>query len=129
VLAAGPRGAVLLLEWKNFQALLPIGIDLDMLELLRTEPRLKDIDVLLLSEGGLAAVNPPEWIAHLHPEVILLSVGVGNREELPSPETLDAAHRPQRLDSPLNRWGANVGGGGDEVMEDIPAALASRRVL
>ena len=88
VLAAGPRGAVLLLEWHSFYALLPVGIDLETLELLQADPRLKEIDVLLLSEGGLAAVNPPEWIDHLRPNVILLSVAAGNGRGLPSPETL-----------------------------------------
>jgi hypothetical protein len=29
VLAVSRRGAVLLLEWQNFRALLPLGIDLD----------------------------------------------------------------------------------------------------
>ena len=34
VLSVCKRGAVLLLEWKNFQALLPLGLDFDTLEAL-----------------------------------------------------------------------------------------------
>ena len=34
---------------------------------------------LLLAEGGYAPANPPQWIARLRPEVVLLSVAVGDR--------------------------------------------------
>jgi hypothetical protein len=45
---------------------------------------------LLLTEGGYAPLNPPEWIEKLRPQVALLSVIAGDRRGLPSPEMLEA---------------------------------------
>ena len=54
VLTAGRRGAVLLLEWKNFRLLLPIGVDFDSLEALQADRSLAGVSALLLAEGGYA---------------------------------------------------------------------------
>jgi beta-lactamase superfamily II metal-dependent hydrolase len=119
VLAEGRRGAVLLLEWENFRALLPVGIDFETLEILQDERSLVPVNALLLAESGYAPVNPPEWIDKLRPQVVLLSVAPDDREGLPSPETLQAveglypaAHRPERLGPAQHGWRADVGGGG-----------------
>ncbi|MCK5429328.1 MAG: ComEC/Rec2 family competence protein, partial [Anaerolineales bacterium] len=74
VLAVGKRGAVLLLEWENFRALLPVGMDFETLEILQNERSLVPVNALLLAESGYAPVNPPEWIDKLRPQVVLLSV-------------------------------------------------------
>lgn len=104
VLATSRRGAVLLLEWKNFRALLPIGMDFETLESIQQDPRLRSVTALLLAENGLASINPVDWIVKLRPQVVLLSVGAGNREGLPSPETLDALEGYPLLRTDVNGW-------------------------
>jgi hypothetical protein len=81
VLASGPRGAVLLMEWGSFRALLPVGIDFDTLEELQNDPSLGEVTAVLLAESGYAPANPPQWIEKLSPQVmLLLSVAAGDRE-------------------------------------------------
>jgi hypothetical protein len=78
VLTAGARGAVLLLEWDSFQALLPVGLDFETLEALQANASLREVDVLLLADCGSAPLNDPEWIEALRPRLALLSVGAGD---------------------------------------------------
>lgn len=104
VLAASKTGAVLLLEWGNFRALLPIGLDFDTLDALRMGKAIGPVSVLLLAQNGYAAVNPPAWIANLRPQLVLLSVDAGNRDGLPSPETLAALQGYNLLRSDQNGW-------------------------
>lgn len=104
VLAVGRRGAVLLLEWGRFRALLPIGMDFESLEALIEDPGLGPVSALLLAEGGYAPANPPEWIARLQPQVVLLSVGAGDKDGLPSPETLQAVEGYTLLRTDQNGW-------------------------
>jgi competence protein ComEC len=89
VLTVGPRGATLLLEWDRFRLLLPLGANLDDLESLEYGKAVGNVSALLLADSGYAPINPPEWIGNLRPEVVLLSVSAADREELPSPETLE----------------------------------------
>jgi competence protein ComEC len=104
VLAAGKRGAVLWLEWEDFRALLPVGLDFDTLEMLGDDPHLRNITALLLAESGYAPANPPGWINRLHPEVVLLSVAAGDRDGRPSPETLEAVRDYSLLRTDRNGW-------------------------
>ncbi len=83
VLASGSRGAVLLLEWGDFRALLPVGLDFEAMEQLMTDPNLSTVTALLLADSGYAPANPPQWIEVLRPEVVLLSVAAGDREGRP----------------------------------------------
>jgi len=104
VLAVGKRGAVLLLAWENFQALLPVGLDFDMLDDLSADPNLTEYTALLLAESGYAPVNPPQWIDKLRPQVALLSVAADDRDGLPSPETLEAVQGYTLLRTDRNGW-------------------------
>jgi competence protein ComEC len=104
VLASGPRGAVLLLEWGSFRALLPVGIDFDTLEELQNDPSLGEVTALLLADSGYAPANPAEWIEKLSPEVVLLSVAAGDREGRPSPEMLHALQGHTLLRTDRNGW-------------------------
>ena len=109
VLAAGTRGAVLLLEWGDFRALLPVGLDFETLEQLMTDPNLSTVTALLLADSGYAPANPPQWIEVLHPEVlhpevVLLSVAPGDREGRPSPETLETLQGYTLLRTDRNGW-------------------------
>ena len=71
VLATGSHGAVLLIEWEQFSALLPVGLDLDLMRdmVLALPP----VDLLLLADGGNPALSPPEWINNLAPQVVWVS--------------------------------------------------------
>jgi competence protein ComEC len=104
VLEVGRRGAVLLLEWDRFRALLPIGVDFEILEHLQSRDELQGITALLLAESGYAPVNPKEWIESLAPQVVLLSVAAGDREGLPSPETLEAVQGYNLLRTDQHGW-------------------------
>ncbi len=104
VLAAGSHGATLLLEWRNFQALLPVGIDFESLERLQADPNLGAVSVLLLAESGYAPANPPQWIGKLRPQVVLLSVAADDWQGLPSPETLRAVEPYSLLRTDRNGW-------------------------
>ena len=104
VLEVGKRGAVLLLEWGSFQALLPIGLDFETLEGLQSKNELGEVTVLLLAESGFAPVNPEEWIDELNPQLVLLSVAAGDPEGLPSPETLEVVEGYNLLRTDRNGW-------------------------
>lgn len=104
VLASGPRGAVLLLEWGEFRALLPVGVDFETLERLQADPNLGSVTALLLAESGYAPANPREWIAKLRPEVVLLSVEAGDREGRPSSEMLQTLDGYTLLRTDRNGW-------------------------
>jgi beta-lactamase superfamily II metal-dependent hydrolase len=99
VQAAGPRGSVLVIQWNNFRALLPIGIDADSLGT-KTDP----VDVMLLADSGYAASNPKEWIVGLNPQLIVLSVSAGDPDGLPSADTLDAVGGYSLLRTDRNGW-------------------------
>jgi beta-lactamase superfamily II metal-dependent hydrolase len=104
VLSANGRGAVLLLEWGSFSALLPFGMDVEALESLQHDTGITPVTALLLAESGYAPLNPPEWIEKLRPEVVLLSVAAGDREGRPSPETIAAVQDYTLLRTDRNGW-------------------------
>jgi competence protein ComEC len=79
VLASGPRGAVLLIQWQDFRALLPLGLDFDSLEALHDGLAVGRVELLLLADAGYAPLNSPEWLAQLDPAVIWLA---GNAADL-----------------------------------------------
>ena len=104
LLAVSQRGAVLQLEYGDFRLLLPIGLNFDMLTTLQAEHARLPVTALLLAESGYATINPPEWIAKLRPQVILLSVAVDDRYGRPSPETLEAVKGYSLLRTDKNGW-------------------------
>ena len=104
VLAVGERGAVMMLEWGNFRTLLPVGMDFETLETLLDDRNLVPVSALLMAESGYAPVNPPEWIAKLKPQVVLLSVAPDDRQGLPSPDTLRAIEGYSLLRTDQNGW-------------------------
>src|SRR5688572_20116596 len=89
VLETGPRGSVLLLEYENFRALLPIGMSFEAIDELRNGASVGPVSILSLADSGYAPSNPPEWITNLNPELILLSVEAGDRDGLPDAEILE----------------------------------------
>ncbi len=104
VLAEGRRGAVLLLEWGGFSALLPLGMDFESMDILLKEHSPGPVTVLLLAEGGYAPVNTREWIERWNPRLALLSVAAGDKLGRPDAETLEALDGYQLLRTDLNGW-------------------------
>ena len=104
VLSVGVRGAVLPLEWRNFHALLPLGMDFDALDTLKKDPHMVQIEALLLADNGLASPNPPEWIGKLRPQAILLSADEDDPRSQPDPETLDSVDGYTLLRTDRNGW-------------------------
>ena len=104
ILNVNSRGAVLLLEWKEFRALLPVGINFTALEELKYGEEVKKISLLLIADSGYAPINPPEWITNLNPQIIVLSVAAGDKDGLPHYETLEAVEEYSLLRTDLNGW-------------------------
>jgi beta-lactamase superfamily II metal-dependent hydrolase len=51
-----------------------------------------------------APSNPPEWIANLQPQVVLISVSPYEKQDLPSPETLELLQGYTLLRTDRNGW-------------------------
>jgi competence protein ComEC len=104
ILEVGQRGAVVLVEWEKFRVLLPIGLDFELLSSLESGNEFRGITALLLAESGYAPVTPSGWIEDLNPQVILLSVAAGDRDGLPSRETIAAVEGYTLLRTDRNGW-------------------------
>jgi competence protein ComEC len=104
VLMVGPRGAVLLLEYKNFRALLPVGISLDALDALKNGADVGPVSVLSLADSGYAASNPQEWITNLNPELVILSVDAADQNGMPDGEVLDEVKGYSLLRTDESGW-------------------------
>lgn len=104
VLTVGPRGAVLLVEWSNFRALLPVGMSFEALDELNRGADIGPVSVLLLADSGYAASNPPEWIAYLNPELVLLSVSAADQNGMPDGEVLESLKDYELLRTDQNGW-------------------------
>jgi hypothetical protein len=61
---------VLLVEWRAFSALLPVGLDFDLMDELDLGLAIQPVDLLLLADAGYPPLNPPQWIANLAPQVV-----------------------------------------------------------
>ena len=99
--AAGTRGAVLLIQWNSFRALLPIGMDFSTLD---ESPKIGAVSLLLLADSGYAPINPPEWVDTLNPQVIILSVAADDWSGLPNKSTLRAVEGYSLLRTDENGW-------------------------
>jgi len=104
VLAAGSRGSVLLIEWRNFRALLPVGMSFEALDDLRNGASVGPVSVLSLADSGYAPSNPPEWIANLNPELAVLNVAAGDIDGLPDGEVLETIKEYSLLRTDQNGW-------------------------
>jgi competence protein ComEC len=104
VLTAGPRGAVLLIEWQSFRALLPIGMSFEALDELQEGASIGSVSVLSLADSGYAASNPPEWIANLNAELVVLSVDAADQNGMPDREVLESIKDYALLRTDQNGW-------------------------
>ena len=103
--AEGSKGSVLLVQYKNFRALLPIGVSEDsnlapgFAKVLETK-----VDVLLLADSGYAPSNSPELLNALKPQLVILDVVAGDPDGLPSQEVLDSLEGYSLLRTDRNGW-------------------------
>ena len=97
-------GATVLIEWKGFRSLLPIGENFDTLDQLEYGNAIGHVSVLSLAQSGLAQLTPPDWIQNLDPQLSVLSVAGGDPEGLPDQDTLDALAGRSLLRTDLNGW-------------------------
>jgi beta-lactamase superfamily II metal-dependent hydrolase len=104
VQAVGARGSVLLIQYKNFRALLPIGINEGMLAELEYGNAIDKVDVLLLADAGYAPSNPPDLIENVNPQLTVLSVAAGDPNGLPSQDVLDSLDGYSFLRTDRNGW-------------------------
>jgi len=104
VLTTGPRGAVLLIEWQSFRALLPIGMSFEALDELQEGASIGPVSVLSLADSGYAASNPPEWITNLNPELVVLSVDAADQNGMPDREVLESVKDYALLRTDQNGW-------------------------
>jgi competence protein ComEC len=104
VQTVGPRGSVLLIQWKDFRALLPVGVSADTVEELEFGNAIGPVDVLLMADSGFAPTNPPDWIENLNPKLIVLSVAAGDEDGLPHEAALEAAGGYTLLRTDRNGW-------------------------
>jgi hypothetical protein len=104
LLTVGPRGAVLLVEWGNFRALLPVGMSFEALDELRSGAEVGPVSLLSLADSGYGPSNPPEWIASLNPEVIVLSVSAADENGLPHSDVLETIKDYDLLRTDQHGW-------------------------
>ena len=103
-LTTGARGSVLLIEWQNFRAVLPIGMSFEAIAELRDGLSVGPVSVLSLADSGYAPSNPPEWIVNLNPELIVLNIAAGDENGMPDDETLEATRDHELLRTDQNGW-------------------------
>ncbi len=104
VQAAGPRGSVLLIQYKNFRALLPIGLSDGTLEELEFGNTIGKVDVLLLADSGFELSNPPDMIQNVNPQLTILSVAAGDPDGLPAQSVLESLDGYSLLRTDRNGW-------------------------
>ena len=92
------------MEWKNFRAVLPIGMSFEALDELHNGASVGPVNVLSLADSGYAASNPPEWIANLNPELVLLSVSAADENGMPDSEVLESVKDYDVLRTDQNGW-------------------------
>jgi competence protein ComEC len=104
VLTVGPRGSVLLIEYKNFRAVLPVGMSFEALDELRSGASIGPVSVLSLADSGYAASNPDAWFINLNPELVVLSVDAADQDGMPDGEVLKALKDYSLLRTDESGW-------------------------
>ena len=118
ILTSGKRGAILLLEWENFRALLPLGAHEADYESLRMGQDIGPVTVLLLADNGYARLNPPAWINNLNPQLVLLSVAADDSAGRPDAGTLDALGGYSLLRTDQHGW-IHISTNGEQMWVEI----------
>jgi len=104
VKATGGRGCVILVQYKNFRALLPIGVSKETWTALDFGKTIEKTDVLLLADSGYAPSNPPEIIKNINPQLTILSVAAGDKNGNPSQDVLKSLEGYSLLRTDHSGW-------------------------
>ncbi|MBK9208928.1 MAG: ComEC/Rec2 family competence protein [Anaerolineales bacterium] len=116
--AVGPKGSVVLIQYENFRALLPIGMSEGMLEELEYGNVIGNVDVLLLADSGYAPSNPPDIIENVNPKLVVLSVAAGDPNGLPSESVLESLDGFSVLRTDRSGW-ISVITDGDQLRVEV----------
>ena len=133
VLNVNSRGAVLMIEWNDFRALLPVGINFSAQEELKYGEDIKGTSLLLIADSGYAPINPPEWFTNLNPQLVVLSVAAGDPDGLPDEKTLEAIKDYPLVRTDQNGWievitdGKDMWGQAARQSESLPAKKTSNQ--
>ncbi len=122
VLSVDERGAVLLIEYGSFRALLPVGMSFDALGALASDDSLPPVTALLLADSGFAQLNSAGWIEFLDPQLVILSVAADNFSGLPDAETLEAVGERTLLRTDVNGW-IEIASDGQSIWVEVEHAL------
>jgi len=118
VLDVSERGMVLLVEWKTFRALLPIGVKFETYERLKNGREIGPVSALLLAESGYAPANPPEWLVNLSPAMFILPVAGDDLDGLPSLALVDLLRDQTVLRTDRNGW-IRLSTDGDQLWVEV----------
>jgi len=104
VLTSGPRGAILLVEWDKFRAVLPLGMSFEALDELHAGADIGPVSALLLADSGYSLSNPQEWIDNLNPDLAVLDVSASDENGMPDQDVLDLLKDYDVLRTDRNGW-------------------------
>ena len=104
IINVNSRGAVLLLEWDEFRAVFPIGINFSAQDELNFGEDINTTSLLLIADSGYAPVNSPEWIGNLDPQLIVIDVAADDPDGLPQEGTLKTIEDYPILRTDYNGW-------------------------
>lgn len=88
VLADGPGGAALRLEWGAFALVMPVGLEAEDEARLLARTPVAGATALLATERGARTALTDEWVQALDPQVVVASVGAGRAGDIFGPELL-----------------------------------------
>jgi competence protein ComEC len=118
VLQTSPRGLILLVEWKTFRAILPVGVDFDAFQALNYGREIGPVTALLVSESGYTPANPPAWFLNLSPQIFILSVAGNDANGLPEPDLLALLEDQTVLRTDHNGW-IKLSTNGDQLWVEV----------
>jgi len=104
LIAKGERGAVFILEWQRFRAFLPFGLDSELRKQVLESGQLRPVSLWLLANNGSSWYNPPQFLYHLQPQLVWLSVAQGDWYGLPHAETIESLQGYTLLRTDLHGW-------------------------
>ena len=104
LIAKGERGAVFILEWQRFRAFLPFGLDSELRKQVLESGQLRPVSLWLLANNGSSWYNPPQFLYHLQPQLVWLSVAQGDWYGLPHAETIQILQGYPLLRTDLHGW-------------------------
>ncbi|MGB9521571.1 MAG: ComEC/Rec2 family competence protein, partial [Anaerolineales bacterium] len=104
VIAMNKSGALLLLEWNQFRAFLPIGFDSNTRDEVLQSASFPPVTIWLLANRGAEWLNPSTLLARLQPQLILINAAKGEWSGLPNLETIQTLEGQNVLRSDINGW-------------------------